>query len=448
MITGTLRLTPKARFKVGLRISKRVLMERIQFDWVPARTLIFLIFRLRYKLNLWRGRYGGAVDALGKAWRIINLPSCTEYCERNLGYLLKKIGPVKLCAEWAKIAEKSLDPAMEKRLLALVGARKDFWENRGIILKTKSGSEKGVLLLTFSNYFPYFFKLFKEDIYRDYHVVLEPSWVGYFVPDILIFLAARERVFVQGVEDRDLEFLRSLKSNLVPMRLAANYWVHPDIFHPIEGVKKEYDFIIVALWADFKRHYALFRALKALGNKKVRCACVGQPWPRTLQSIRDEAAYYGVADQVDFYEDIPQKEVNVLFNKSKAHILTSRKEGSNRVIIEAMFAGVPSFLLEGFNYGTRYPYFNAQTGGFVKEKDLPALMQRIHDDEFASLKPRQWVLDNMSPVIATKILEREIYGGENGALQVKVNAPELQYFSGDGGPGMNEEYLRIPGYLA
>jgi GR25 family glycosyltransferase involved in LPS biosynthesis len=100
-------------------------------------------------------------------------------------------------------------------------------------------------------------------------------------------------------------------------------------------------------------------------------------------------------------------EVNDQINRAKVHVLWSRKEGVNRAIVECMFAGVPSIVREGFNYGYRYPYINDETGCYATERDLPqAILTMI--DRSPSMVPRDWVMRNMSCQRATEVLHESV----------------------------------------
>src|SRR5205085_1837301 len=100
---------------------------------------------------------------------------------------------------------------------------------------------------------------------------------------------------------------------------------------------------------------------------------LGQP----QQAIRDQAEYYDVHDLIEFRESVTPPEVNRYLNRAKATVLWSRREGSNRSIVEAMFADVPCILRRGHNFGYHYPYINSQTGRFASEAALPIVLEDI-----------------------------------------------------------------------
>jgi Glycosyltransferase len=151
---------------------------------------------------------------------------------------------------------------------------------------------------------------------------------------------------------------------------------------------------------------------------------IGYQLGLTLEDVRAIASHFGVADQIEWYEQLSQQEINVHLNRSRVNVLWSRKEGANRAIVEGMLAGVPCVMREGFNYGDHYAYMNEQTGRFSTEDNLPETLLWMveHHDRFS---PRSWVLDHMSSQIATRMIEetiRKTVGDESEtALAVKVN---------------------------
>jgi hypothetical protein len=216
-------------------------------------------------------------------------------------------------------------------------------------------------------------------------------------------------VFIQSIEPRDTAFLEGLRGNLLPVPVAANWWVDHRLFRPLPDVAKDVDVIMVASWAGFKRHDRFFAALARLKARGERLTAVlaGYPAGCSRADIERQARYFGVAGQLEIYEWLPPEELNRQFNRARVNVLWSRKEGVNRALIEGMFAGVPCLLREGFNYGHRYAHINAATGCYAAERELPDRlldMVRRHRD-FA---PRDWVLANMSCQKATAILEAAV----------------------------------------
>jgi glycosyltransferase involved in cell wall biosynthesis len=236
-------------------------------------------------------------------------------------------------------------------------------------------------------------------------------------------------VFVQAFEPRDAEILSKTQSNLIPVPVAANWWVDDRLFYPIAETAKDVDAVMVAGWGDYKRHASFFRALREARNRgrKLSALLLGYPLDRSMSDIMQQAAYFGVADQIEAHEWIPYDRINEFLNRAKVCVLWSRREGVNRAIIEAMFAGLPCIVREGFNYGYHYPYINDQTGSFATEASLPEKLIQLSDN-YRQFSPRSWVETNMSCHKGAEILSQVIgeYArsqGEawTGRMAVKIN---------------------------
>jgi glycosyltransferase involved in cell wall biosynthesis len=279
-----------------------------------------------------------------------------------------------------------------------------------IVLKSARPQEKGVVVINYSFMFALFAKLFDvEQVSRRYHIVLEPSWSGYCNLDILCYSLLDEPVFVQAYEPRDRDFLERLGSNLIPVPISANWWVDHRLFKPRPEDRKDIDIVMIASWADFKRHAKFFSAVRRLRKRRegLRIALVGYPAGRRKEDILALATYHGVADLVEIHEWLPPEEVAEILGRSRVNAIWSRREGVNRAIIEGMFAGVPCVVREGFNYGYRYPYINDVTGCFAAEAELPETLDRLIGAR-ATSAPRDWVMEHMSPQRATELLAGSI----------------------------------------
>jgi hypothetical protein len=330
-----------------------------------------------------------------------------------------------------------------------------LYHRRLLILSPPEGDHKGVIIIKFSNYFKYFLSVFDiNKISQDYILVIEPSSSGYFDEDILCLLTADTQIIVQSPEPVDYRFINSLSSNLWPVDVGPNGWVDQRIFFPIGKFEKEYDIIMVSIWADVKRHYHLFESLSESLNDNIKIALVGKPWPKLLEDIKDEARYYNVIEKITFFENISQAEINEILNKSKTYLLLSKKEGTNKSIIEAMNSDVPVFILEGFNYGYKYPFINPKTGGFIKKDGLVEFINGHGEYRKSQFRPSEWIRANMTPFISTqKIIdiieriEKERSLKVNKDLAVKVNIPELDYLDSNLWQKYETYYKKLSNYM-
>jgi hypothetical protein len=281
--------------------------------------------------------------------------------------------------------------------------------SRILVVKTARPGERGVIIMDYSFVFPLLAGLFDLPAIADrYTLVLEPSWAGSCTPEILLYSRLPHTVFLETTEPRDRDLLATLETNLTVVPIAANWWVDPRLAPTPRG-ERDIDVILVAAWADIKRHWRVFRTLSQLRARghHLKVALVGYQYDRTRADIAALAEHFGIQDQVEMFERISQEEVSQLLVRSKIHVLWSRRECANRAMIEAMLADVPIIAREGLTFGFRYPYINDRTGRFVSEHDLgDAILHMIRTrDQYA---PREWILGNMTAEKATAILEQHL----------------------------------------
>lgn len=315
----------------------------------------------------------------------------------------------------------------------------DLVARRTIVLKNpdiqQTRIEKGVLLITFTETFPFFFNHIDCDqLLKYFYVVLEPSWAGYCDPNILFWMKYKPHpVIVQATEIKDFHFLESLKSNLMPVTFGASDWVDMRIFQPLPGVKKEYDAIYVTNYNPIKRQHLLFRALNEMRDPSYKIVLAFGRDGYAKSEIDHLIDYYNVRNNLIIYEALPQRQLNEILNKSKVNLLLSYKEGSNRSIFEAFFANVPGIVLKN-NIGVNKNYINEMTGRLIDEKEVPQALLHFKTN-WAQYNPRAWALDNISPLVTSKKLSRclQKIAEDKGELWTreiapKVNAPEIKYF--------------------
>jgi glycosyltransferase involved in cell wall biosynthesis len=323
-----------------------------------------------------------------------------------------------------------------------------------VIASADAGPGRGVVILKYNYTLPLFARAFDlQRIAKRYHIVLEPSWSGYCTEDILDYTLLRpDAVFVQAAEQYDFQFLNALNISLIPVPIAANWWVDYRLLSPDPTVEKDLDFVMVASWADFKRHYRFFDALQNLrrNGHRLRGACVGYPAGLTLADVTRRAEWYGVADQIEFHNYVPQSEVAKIVNRAKVNVVWSRKEGFNRVIIEGLFCDVPCLLRRGHNYGERYSYINERTGRFSSDRDLPTNLLEMTRFPWPH-SPREWVRNHMTPEHSTAILTERIrqhcaHLGEDSpeGLSIKVNGLDgMKYWDVEDARIFTRDYERL-----
>ena len=326
-----------------------------------------------------------------------------------------------------------------------------------MVLKAPCGGEKGVIVLEYTVRFDLFVALFDfERIIRDYYIVLEPCWAGYCDPSILMFVNTGTDIIVQAPEQRDFEFISSLNCNLKPINLGSSDWIDADLFAPPpDGSPRPYDLIMVANWAKHKNHRKLFAALQHVRHKPISVLLVGVDWGgRTGQDILAEMRQFDLPHvTVELKTNIPAREVATCLGQSKAFLLLSEKEGSNRAIVEALFANTPAILYENFVGGAKGKV-NSQTGVLSSFEGLAEAIDNMldHHDRFT---PRAWAVANTGSRNATAKLNAMLKSvaesrGETWNLSIveKVNNPNFNYKHPDllpasqQAPAIARDYLR------
>lgn len=293
--------------------------------------------------------------------------------------------------------------------------------------------KKGVLVITFTETFQFFHSCIDvERLLRYFRIVLEPSWSGYCLPEILFWTRHSQPIVVQASEPRDRRFLETLGTGLIPISIGASDWIDHRIFRPL-SLPKDYDVIYVANLSPIKRVHVYLRALKTLlsRGRSIRAALVLSSWGGGKSTFEQLLHLYDLGDRIDVFMNLKQPKLNELLNRSKVSVLLSKKEGSNRTLFESMFADVPVLLLRD-NVGVNQDYINQHTGLLVSEEELPDAIERIGSMS-PPLSPRSWAINNIAPEITTRklqgLLDTQVPrdGISTAPLWIKVNSPEATY---------------------
>jgi glycosyltransferase involved in cell wall biosynthesis len=294
--------------------------------------------------------------------------------------------------------------------------------------------ELGVLIVKYTQGFGRFAALYDlPRVLERYQVVLEPSWVGYQDPVFRLFYAQERRVVVQAQQPADQRTLEGMRANLLAVPFGAGHWVDREHFHPLAGAHRDYLACYVANWAPHKRHELALDALARIPDPAARIALVGYPWKGyTRARIEHEVERRGLAGRVDLYERINRKEVNLIFNRSCASLVLSRKEGASKVFYESLAAGTPVVVVDDHD-GVSPESVNDRTGVRAPAAQLDAALLMMRD-EGHHLDPHGWWQENASIEASTAALERALCAAavREGrpwirGLYRKKNDPNLQY---------------------
>lgn len=282
-----------------------------------------------------------------------------------------------------------------------------------IVVRQWTSEHKGILIIKYSYYFPIFLKFFNAELVAThYHIVLEPSWAGYFDLSILSFCTLSQPVFVMTYEERDKKFIETLDCNLKTIDVGPNWWVDFENFKP-EPLVRDIDVIMIASWSSFKRHYFVLKAFvelkKSIKDYNLKAVFVGYDGDISLKLVKKIVAHFDLNDNIEFYEHIPTEQVANLLKRSKVNLLWSRFEGNNRSIIEGLFCDTPVVLKKGHNFGYTYPYINSQTGLFATEAELPIVLENIINHKI-TFSPRNYVLRHHNYNVALQRIEEKVNG--------------------------------------
>lgn len=298
-----------------------------------------------------------------------------------------------------------MERRISERIAALQG-RNINWEpftplwrtdaiEKAVVLKRCVGPrERGVLLVLFEYQWARLMQLSNlEEFARSYTLVVAPTWSApHSLPNCL-FPALYPDSLVSLISDPDdLPILPRLSSRTRVVPLYCSSWVNPQWFQPKEFADKDIDIVMLANFATYKRHFALFQALAEM-PRSTRVVLIGQSLNgRTAETLRREAALYGVQDRYRLYENTSDAVVFDMLTRAKISLILSLREGSCVAVVESIMADTPVGLYEDAAVGSRV-FINAQTGRLLRRKGLARqLMEFIESaDRFS---PRAWALEN------------------------------------------------------
>lgn len=305
------------------------------------------------------------------------------------------------------------------------------------ILSEQEVIEKGVIIIKFSETFtPVYRSLDLGLLTKFFRVVLEPSSVGYSLPEILVWTRlSPEKIIVLSPYADDFLFLTDMATNLVPIKLGPADWVDTSRFYEIRGIDKIYDALYVANFNPIKRVERYIQAVVRIARDRpaykaaLVCAGFGSAKAEVMATL-EFARMKGVS--IDFFPAVKQPELNKLFNIAKVNILISLREGANKGLAEGLFSGVPALLIKE-NAGGNHLHINDQTGRVVPDADLEKALTWFSEN-YHDFNSREWAMKHISPEASTRALENKLKEielsegrGWTEGLFAKVNNPELCY---------------------
>jgi glycosyltransferase involved in cell wall biosynthesis len=279
---------------------------------------------------------------------------------------------------------------------------------RAVLLKPwVSEREKGVLFVSFESEW---LKLLRHGqaraVAERYALVLAPSGSPHNLTSYVFPRAFPGPIFtlISQAEEKELYPLISVRYTVVP--LYASSWVNPDLVCPRPRAERDIDLVMVANFAKFKRHYALFKALRTMPDR-LRVVLIGQDQDgRSGDTILETARCYGVADRFTLVRNAPWIDVADTLGRARASVILSRREGSCVVVAESLFADTPVALLRTAEVGSR-AFINGETGRLLHDGNLAA---QLTDFIAASdrYRPRAWAEANISCLRSSAVLNEHV----------------------------------------
>ena len=285
---------------------------------------------------------------------------------------------------------------------------------KGIILKTPvSEKEKGVLFIAFEDQWLRFIRnanLAKLSMHYD--LVIAPTWSPpHDVPIQIMSKMWPTKLYHILSSFEDFPTFKNLSENLISIPLISSNWVNPELFDIRKPMDKEYDIVMLANFARYKRHFLLFDTLRRMPSS-TRVLLLGSRWEgRTVETLREEARVYGVENNITIKERLPDKELMDALRSAKVSLIFSGNEGACVAVVESMFLDVPVGIFANANIGSKF-YINEQTGRLFQSNNIADQITEFVE-LYQNYSPRKYVIDNnISCMGSTKIL--------NDALRVSA----------------------------
>jgi glycosyltransferase involved in cell wall biosynthesis len=270
--------------------------------------------------------------------------------------------------------------------------------NRTIILKApQPNGEKGVMLVMFEYNWLRLLANVKDLGYlsEKFDVVLSTSWSPTDYALLALALQSlRGTIFVQACNYAEVPWIEGFSPCLKCLPCIACDWINPDCYEPKPCAQRQTDILMVANWAPFKRHWQFFDALRRMPHY-LRITMIGQEEGRhTLAMLRDQAALFGVKQDINFVENITIDDVTRYQCDSKVSLILSRREGCCVAAVESLFADSPLGMMRDAHVGPK-AYINDQTGVLLSPARMDLQLLRFLENA-EGFHARAWATENIS----------------------------------------------------
>jgi len=280
---------------------------------------------------------------------------------------------------------------------------------RSMLLKAPSeDGEKGVLLTLFEyNWARLMLGLSEQDfawLDAHYDLVLSTSWSPTDYAVLAMVLARTSGpVFVQSCTFQEMPKLAGFHPRVRLLESLGCDWINPD-FYPPSKHERRVDFLMIANWGEFKRHWEFFAALRRM-PPELRVVLVGQSeGGRDAAYIRQLAQTMGVPQSLEIHQSLPIHEVARLQSEARVALIFSRREGCCVALVEAMFAGCAVGIRADAHVGP-LAYVNEETGVRLRPGHLAEDLMRLHR-QAPEMQAARWVRENVSCHVSHEKLGR------------------------------------------
>lgn len=282
---------------------------------------------------------------------------------------------------------------------------------RSIILKAPGeGGEKGVLLL----YFEYnWVRLVLgipdadfEEFENRFDLILSTSWSPTDYAALALCLAkTKGPMFLQSCNYSEAGKLAGFHPRVVVLDSLPCDWINSALY-TVKSHDRPIDFLMVANWGKFKRHFEFFIALRTL-PESLRVVLVGQKeGGRDSDFIRDLAKRLNVPQKLEIHESISIEKVAELQEAAKVSLIFSRREGCCVAAVESLFAGCALGLRADAHVGP-LQYINERTGMQLRPGNLAEDLLRLLEVS-ATVDPAAWAREHISCFITHEKLNQKL----------------------------------------
>lgn len=256
--------------------------------------------------------------------------------------------------------------------------------------------EKGVLYSSFEfNWLKLIANHDARRIFDEYYLVGASSWS----PGDHAILASlcglsTDPAFISISNQSDIAQYSMFGADIYPLPLLASDWVDPAGYEPLPHDKRGIDIVMVAHFADWKRHFLLFAALRKM-RKDLRVVLIGRNMDgRTEDDMRKQAKIFGVQQDIEILKNLEIDEVTRYQCNSRVSVSLSKREGSCVAVTEALFADTPVGMMGDAHIGSR-SCINAQTGRIFSTGGMARSLSEMVEAS-GSFAPRAWALEHIS----------------------------------------------------